>query len=64
MTEGKKSRRGFASMTPERRRELASMGGKAVPAFKRTFSNKGKASEAGKKGGKAPRRKKVADATV
>lgn len=64
MTEGKKSRRGFASMTPERRRELASMGGKAVPASKRTFTDKKRASEAGRKGGKAPRRKKVKNDAV
>lgn len=29
---------GFARMTPERRRELAAQGGRAVPAEKRTFS--------------------------
>ena len=28
----KKSRQGFASMTPEKRREIASMGGKAAHA--------------------------------
>lgn len=48
-----KSKRGFASMSPEKRREIASMGGKSVPAAKRAFSNPEVASAAGKKGGKA-----------
>ena len=46
-------KRGFAAMTPERIRELASAGGKAVPAHKRTFSNLQAAAEAGRKGGAA-----------
>jgi uncharacterized protein len=47
-----KSKRGFASMSPERQREIASMGGKSVPAEKRSFAqNAGLASSAGKKGG-------------
>jgi general stress protein YciG len=33
-----KSRGGFASMTKERRRELAAKGGKSVPAEKRSFA--------------------------
>ena len=37
MTTGK-SRRGFASMDPERRRELQSRGGKGTPPEKRTFA--------------------------
>lgn len=45
-------RRGFASLSLERRRELASMGGKAVPAEKRSFSDKAKAAAAGAIGGK------------
>lgn len=46
------SKRGFASMTPEQRRKIASMGGKAVPASKRTFTLKpGLAAAAGRKGG-------------
>ena len=45
-------KRGFASMSAERRREIASKGGKSVPADKRTFSlNSALASEAGRKGG-------------
>ena len=33
-----KSKRGFASMTPERQREIRSMGGKAVKAEDRHFA--------------------------
>jgi len=48
-----KSNKGFASMTPERRREVASKGGKAVKPQNRSFSrDKDLAREAGKKGGK------------
>jgi uncharacterized protein len=50
----KKSKRGFASMSPERQREIASKGGKSVPAAKRSSSqNSDLASSAGQKGGKA-----------
>lgn len=46
------SKRGFASMTPERRRQIASMGGKAVKKENRSFSRSRKlAVEAGRKGG-------------
>jgi general stress protein YciG len=46
------STRGFASMSPEKRREIASMGGKSVPAEKRTFStDRTLAKEAGRRGG-------------
>ena len=46
------SKRGFASMSPEKLREMASKGGKAVPAEKRSFSqNHDLASQAGRKGG-------------
>jgi len=52
MTEPKKSRRGFASMDPEKQRAIASKGGKNVPAAKRAFSvNPALASMAGQKGG-------------
>lgn len=47
-----KKPRGFAAMTPERRREIAAMGGRAVPAEKRSFSNTDIAAAAGRKGGK------------
>lgn len=48
----KTSRRGFASMDPEKQREIARKGGRAVPREKRSFSqNHQLASEAGRKGG-------------
>jgi uncharacterized protein len=48
-----KSKRGFASMSPEKRREIARKGGKAVPAEMRSFSKSADlASAAGRKGGK------------
>ena len=46
------SKRGFASMDPEKRRAIARKGGAAVPKEKRTFFLSAKlASEAGKVGG-------------
>lgn len=49
-----KSNRGFASMSPEKRREIAQKGGKAVPNEKRSFSqNNALARSAGSKGGKS-----------
>lgn len=46
------SRRGFASMDPGKRREIAAKGGRSVPVDKRTFSqNRYLAAEAGRKGG-------------
>jgi len=54
MNERPKSKRGFASWTPERRAEVARLGGASVPADKRSFSqNKDLASSAGRKGGEA-----------
>jgi general stress protein YciG len=48
------STRGFASMDMERQREIASKGGRSVPAEKRSFSqDRGLASEAGRKGGQS-----------
>src|SRR5262249_10758950 len=50
--ERRKSNRGFASMSPERQREIARMGGKSVPGAKRSFSqNRHLAAAAGRKGG-------------
>ena len=47
-----KSKRGFASMSPERVREIAAKGGKSVPKEKRSFSrDKELAISSGKKGG-------------
>lgn len=51
-TDPPKSKRGFASMTPERRRELAAKGGAALKPHQRTFSkNRDLASRAGTIGG-------------
>lgn len=48
--------RGFACMTPEKRREIASMGGKSVPDDRRSFSqNRDLAATAGRKGGSISR---------
>ena len=52
--DGRTSNRGFASMDVERQRQIASMGGKAVPDAKRSFSqNRQLAAEAGRKGGQS-----------
>lgn len=46
--------RGFASMDPERQREIARMGGRAVPSEQRSFArNRDLAREAGRRGGQA-----------
>ena len=51
-----KSKKGLASLSPEKRRMIASMGGKSVPKEKRTFArNRAVASAAGKKGGRTIR---------
>lgn len=56
-------RRGFASLSPERRTELAKLGGRAVPEEKRSFSqNRDLAREAGRKGGTQSSRLKKGDA--
>lgn len=48
------SRRGFASMDPERQREIARKGGASVPSEKRSFSqDRTLAAQAGRKGGEA-----------
>lgn len=48
----KKSNRGFASMTLERRKEVASKGGKSVKGQNRAFSrDRALAQAAGRKGG-------------
>ena len=50
--ESKPSRRGFAAMDPERRREIARRGGASVPSEKRSFTqNRNLAADAGRKGG-------------
>src|SRR5262249_39492724 len=54
-------RRGFAAMSPERRRELASIGGKAAHALSRAheFTSE-EAAAAGAEGGKAAQAKGTA----
>jgi len=47
-------KQGFASMDPEKQRQIASTGGSSVPPEKRPFSrNHRLAAEAGRKGGLA-----------
>lgn len=47
-----RQRRGFACMTPERRKEIAQKGGASVPSHKRSFSrDRDLATSAGRKGG-------------
>lgn len=48
----KKARRGFAAMSPEKRKAIAIKGGASVPAHKRSFAAQpGLASRAGAIGG-------------
>ena len=48
------SGRGFASMSEDRQREIASKGGRSVPAENRSVSqDRGLPSQAGRKGGQA-----------
>lgn len=48
--------RGFAAMSPSRRREIAARGGSAVPAHLRSFAqDRALATAAGRKGGSASR---------
>lgn len=50
------SKRGFASMDQAKRREIASLGGKAVQSSKRSFSqDRSLAAAAGRKGGQKSR---------
>jgi general stress protein YciG len=49
-----KSKRGFAAMDPDRRREIAARGGASVPPEKRSFSkSRDLAASAGRTGGSA-----------
>ena len=51
-----RSRRGFAAMDPERRREIARKGGASVPGEKRSFTrDRDLADNAGRKGGSSSR---------
>jgi general stress protein YciG len=50
------TRRGFAAMDPDRRREIAKRGGASVPGEKRSFAqNRDLAADAGRMGGAASR---------
>lgn len=56
-------RRGFASLSPERRSEIAKLGGRSVPEEKRSFSqNRDLARDAGRKGGTRTGRLRKGDA--
>lgn len=58
------SKRGFASMDPQRQREIASLGGKAAHASGKAHEfNTAEAREAGRKGGRAGRRSASANAS-
>ena len=61
------SKRGFASMDPQRQREIARKGGASVPSEKRSFSqDRQLAAKAGRKGGESShgtRRRNPADRT-
>jgi general stress protein YciG len=63
MEDRPKSKRGFASMSKEQRERIASLGGRSVPAPKRSFAqNRTLASEAGRKGGQSSQGRKRAEA--
>jgi general stress protein YciG len=52
--------KGFANLTPERRKEISSKGGKSAHASGRAHKwTSEEASEAGRKGGKVSKRRKV-----
>ena len=59
MSEPTKKPRGFATLTPERRREIAAMGGKAGAGTARGFAimDTARVQEIGRKGGMASKRK-------
>lgn len=53
------SKRGFASMDPDKRREIARKGGASVPADKRSFSRDRELAQiAGAIGGSHPKKRK------
>ena len=59
MDEKPKALRGFAAMSPERRKEIARLGGASIPPEKRAFSkNRDLASNAGRAGGLVKREPK------
>lgn len=55
-----KLKRGFAAMSPERRREISKLGGSSVPGEKRSFSrDRSLAAAAGRTGGSKSRSPKT-----
>ena len=59
------SKRGFASMDPQRQKEIASLGGKAAHASGKAHEfNTAEAREAGRKGGRAGRRSATSSGTA
>lgn len=57
-----KSRRGFAAMSPERQRSIASQGGRAAHQQGAAHEwNSDEAKAAGKKGGSASRKRKMTE---
>lgn len=54
MAEEPKAPRGFAAMSPEKRKAIAQLGGKSIPPEKRSFSQSRElAAKAGSQGGKS-----------
>ncbi|MEW6255664.1 MAG: KGG domain-containing protein [Pseudomonadota bacterium] len=54
MSQETKTPRGFAAMSPEKRRAIARLGGQSIPPEKRSFSQSRElAAEAGARGGKS-----------
>ena len=61
-TKASNARKGFASLSPARRRELAALGGKAAHARGTAFKwTPEQASAAGRKGGRKSRKPPVVD---
>lgn len=53
-------KRGFAALTPERRKEIAALGGATAHQMGRAYKFTSEAAkEAGRKGGEATRKRKV-----
>lgn len=63
MKDRPKGKQGFASLTPERRKEIAAMGGRRAQALGvcHRWTSGAEASEAGRKGGRISRRGPVKD---
>ncbi|HKT54501.1 MAG TPA: KGG domain-containing protein [Caulobacteraceae bacterium] len=58
MNPPERAKRGFGAMSPEKRRELARKGGKAVPPSERGFAkDRELAAAAGREGGRKSKRR-------